>query len=174
MLSFSPKTVTKELLNELPDRSRRVLVDRFGLTQKGESRTLDAIGQEYGITRERIRQIENHGLASVRDSETYERQLAALEDMKKAMHTLGSVLAEDTLLGHLAKNDADRNHIIFLLTVGHPFDRAKEDADFKTRWHVDAALSEQVENALTALYESLEANRLTPQEEFIELFAKAL
>ncbi|MCE9541722.1 hypothetical protein K8R03_04180 [Candidatus Kaiserbacteria bacterium] len=174
MLSFSPKSITKELLNELPDRSRRVLVDRFGLTPKGESRTLDAIGQEYGITRERIRQIENHGIASVRDSESYERQLAALEDLKKAMHALGSVLAEETLLGHLAKNETDHNHIIFLLTVGHPFDRAKEDADFKTRWHVDAALSEQVEAALTALYESLEPNRLTPQEEFIELFAKAL
>ncbi len=51
MLSFSPKIVTKELLLELPDRSRRVLVDRFGLSQKGEQRTLDAIGQEYGITR---------------------------------------------------------------------------------------------------------------------------
>jgi DNA-directed RNA polymerase sigma subunit (sigma70/sigma32) len=49
MLSFSPKIVTKELLLELPDRSRRVLVDRFGLSQKGEQRTLDAIGQEYGI-----------------------------------------------------------------------------------------------------------------------------
>src|SRR3989344_1590365 len=64
MLSFPPKTVPKELLSELPARSRRVLSDRFGLSGKGESRTLDAIGQEYGITRERIRQIENHGLMS--------------------------------------------------------------------------------------------------------------
>ena len=174
MLSFSPKTLTKELLNELPDRSRRVLVDRFGLSPKGESRTLDAIGQEYGITRERIRQIENHGLASVRDSESYERQLAALEDLKKAIHNLGAVLDEETLLRQLAKNEADHNHIIFLLTVGHHFDRAKEDADFKTRWHVDPTLSEQVESALTALYESLEANRLTPHEEFLDMFAKAL
>src|SRR3989344_9580334 len=118
MLSFSPKAITKELLNELPDRSRRVLVDRFGLTQKGESRTLDAIGQEYGITRERIRQIENHGLASVRDSETYERLEHAWEDLKKALNTLGGILAEETILRELAKNEAERNHLIFLLTVG--------------------------------------------------------
>ncbi len=174
MLSFSPKSVTAKLLGELPDRSRRVLVDRFGLTPKSESRTLDAIGQEYGITRERIRQIENHGIASVRDSDSYEEQMSALEDLKKAMQTLGSVLSEDVLLSHIAKSDADNNHIVFLLTVGHHFDRAKETADFKTRWHVDGSLAEQVESALTALYESLEPNRLTPQEEFLDLFAKHL
>lgn len=174
MLSFTPKTITAKLLGELPDRSRRVLVDRFGLTPKGDVRTLDAIGQEYGITRERIRQIENHGIASVRDSDAYEEQLAALEDLKKAMHALGGVLAEDTLLEHIAKSDADHNHLVFLLTVGHHFERAKETPDFKTRWHVDATLSEQVEAALLALYEALEPNRLTPHEDFIDLFAKHL
>lgn len=174
MLSFSPKNVTKDLLTELPERSRKVLVDRFGLSGKGEGRTLDAIGQEYGITRERIRQIENHGIASVRDSDAYERQIAAIDDLKKAIVTLGGVLAEDTLLSHVAKNEADHSHVIFLMTVGHHFDRAKEDANFKTRWHIDGSLAEQVEDALSALYESIEPNRLTPHEEFIDLFAKHL
>ena len=71
MLSFSPKSVSKDLLAGLPERSRKVLVDRFGLAPKGEIRTLDSIGKEYGITRERIRQIENHGLSAVRDSDAY-------------------------------------------------------------------------------------------------------
>lgn len=174
MLSFSPKIVTKELLLELPDRSRRVLVDRFGLSQKGEQRTLDAIGQEYGITRERIRQIENHGIAAVRDSDSYTTHEPTLEDLKKALITLGSVLAEETVLDHVAKQEADHNHIVFLLTVGHPFSFARENNDFKARWHVDEQLAEQVENALQNLYESLEPNRLTPEDEFLQLFAKYL
>ncbi len=174
MLSFSPKIVTKELLLELPDRSRRVLVDRFGLSQKGEQRTLDAIGQEYGITRERIRQIENHGLAAVRDSDSYSTHETTLEDLKKALLTLGAVLAEETILEHVAKQEADHNHIVFLLTVGHPFIFNRENNDFKARWHVDEQLSEQVENALSNLYESLEANRLTPEDEFLQLFSKFL
>jgi hypothetical protein len=174
MLSFSPKIVTKELLLELPDRSRRVLVDRFGLSQKGEQRTLDAIGQEYGITRERIRQIENHGIAAVRDSDSYTTHEPTLEDLKKALITLGSVLAEETVLEHVAKQEADHNHIVFLLTVGHPFQFARENNDFKARWHVDEQLSEQVENALQNLYESLEPNRLTPEDEFLQLFSKYL
>src|SRR3989338_1562083 len=174
MLSFSVKNVTKELLSELPDRSRRVLIDRFGLSGKGESRTLDAIGQEYGITRERIRQIENHGLSTVRDSDAYEAEQSTLEDLKKVIHTLGGILAEETLLSQVAKSESDHNHLVFLLTVGHHFDYAREASDFKARWHIDEQLAEQVENALTALYESIEANRLTTEEDFLQIFSKHL
>ncbi len=174
MLSFSPKNVSKELLSGLPDRSRKVLSDRFGLSGKGEGRTLDAIGQEYGVTRERIRQIENHGLAAVRESEGYAGHAETLEDLKHAINTLGGILAEETLLEKIAKNEADRNHLVFILTVGHPFKMRREDNDFRARWYTDDQLAEQVEKALTNLYESIEANRLTPEEEFLQLFAKYL
>lgn len=174
MLSFSPKNITKELLNELPERSRRVLMDRFGLSGKGEERTLDSIGQEYGITRERVRQIENHGISSVRDSDAYESHGERLDEMKRALGSLGSVLAEETLLGEVAKSANEHNHVIFLLTVGHPFEYRREDSDFKARWHVDEQLASQIESALTSLYESLEADRLMPEEEFVNLFAKYL
>ncbi|HVU75244.1 MAG TPA: sigma factor-like helix-turn-helix DNA-binding protein [Candidatus Paceibacterota bacterium] len=174
MLSFSPKNITKELLNELPERSRRVLMDRFGLSGKGEERTLDSIGQEYGITRERVRQIENHGISSVRDSDAYETHEGSLDEMKRVFASLGSVLAEETLLNEVAKNTNEHNHLVFLLTVGHPFDYRREDSDFKARWHVDEQLASQIEGALTSLYESLEADKLMPEEEFVNLFAKYL
>lgn len=174
MISFSPKSIVKELLTELPERSRRVLTDRFGLSPKGEQRTLDAIGQEYGITRERIRQIENHGIGSVRDSDAYGTHASALEDLKRAIQNLGGILAQDTLLSQVAKNEADHNHLIFILTVGHHFDDRRENADFRARWHVDEQLAEQVEEALAGLYESLESNKLTPEDEFLQLFGKFL
>jgi hypothetical protein len=174
MLSFSPKNVSKEMLSELPDRSRRVLSDRFGLSGKGEGRTLDAIGQEYGVTRERIRQIENHGLSAVRESDAYTALTAHLEELKKAINALGGILAEETLLKEIAKSDADRNHIVFILTVGHPFESRREDSDFHARWYIDNALAEQVEEALSELHESIEPNRLTAEDEFLQLFAKYL
>ena len=174
MLSFSPKSATKDLLGGLPDRSRRVLTDRFGLSGKGERRTLDAIGQEYGITRERIRQIENHSISSVRDSEAYSALAEHWEGLKTAVAALGGVLAEETILRELAKNEAERNHLIFLLTVGHQFDERREDNDFRSRWHIDEQLAEQVEAALLSLYAGIEPNKLTPEEEFLELFAKHL
>jgi len=174
MLSFSPKNVSRELLSDLPDRSRRVLSDRFGLGGKGEGRTLDSIGQEYGVTRERIRQIENHALNAVRESDAYSAHETTLEDLKRVINALGGVLSEDTLLSKIIKNEADKNYIVFLLTVGHPFDLRREDNDFRTRWYTDETLADQVEEALSTLHESIEQNRLTPEDEFLQMFGRHL
>ncbi len=174
MLSFSPKSVTKDLLSDLPDRSRKVLTDRFGLTGKGETRTLDSIGKEYGITRERIRQIENHGISAVRDSDAYGSHAQEFEELKRTIAALGGMLAEQTILEELSKNPADQNHIVFLMTVGHHFDDRRENNDFRDRWHTDEQLAEAVESALTNLHESIEQNRLTPEDEFLQIFAKHL
>ncbi|MBI4088228.1 hypothetical protein HY418_02480 [Candidatus Kaiserbacteria bacterium] len=174
MLSFSPKTASKELIGSLPERSRRVLSHRFGLSGKGERRTLDSIGQEYGITRERIRQIENHSIGLVRGSDAYVALAASLEDLKRALMALGGVLAEETILAELAKARDDHNHIVFLLTVGHHFGDRREDSDYRARWFVDEQLAEAVENALSGLYESIESNNLMQEDEFLELFGKLL
>lgn len=174
MLTFAPKSVTKDLLAGLPERTRKVLTDRYGLSPKGENRTLDAIGKEYGITRERVRQIESHGLSVVRESDTYTAQAELLEALKQELHALGGIIAEETILKEIPKSESDRSHLIFILTVGHHFNDRREDANFKTRWHVDEQLAEAVERALGNLQESIEPHQLTPEEEFIELFSKHL
>jgi RNA polymerase primary sigma factor len=50
----------RRVLESLPDRERRVLELRFGLV--GEPQTLEEVGRAFGVTRERIRQIENNTL----------------------------------------------------------------------------------------------------------------
>jgi RNA polymerase primary sigma factor len=52
-------------LSTLHERERSVLELRYGLTD-GEPRTLEEIGALYGVTRERIRQIEKKTLAKLR------------------------------------------------------------------------------------------------------------
>ncbi|MDO8552146.1 MAG: sigma factor-like helix-turn-helix DNA-binding protein [bacterium] len=173
MITFSPRAVSKDLLSELQDRSRHVLIERFGLGPKGISRTLDSIGQEYGITRERIRQIENHAVAQVRESSKYAEHTAHLNDLKTAIHNLGAVLSNQTILSNIA-DEKDRNHVVFLLTVGHHFTDRRENNDFYARWHTDEQLADQVERALTSLASSIEPDKLTPEEEFLQIFAKAL
>lgn len=174
MLSFTPRSVTKILLAELPDRSRKVLIDRYGLSGSGDRRTLESIGEEYGITRERVRQIENHGIEAVRSSSAYSENKHAFENLDKLMRDLGGVLSEDWVLSEIPKNEQDRNHLVFLLTVGHAFTDSREDAHFRRRWHADETTKEKVERALVDLYEGLEADRLMSEEEFMELFGKML
>ncbi|MHB8141349.1 MAG: RNA polymerase sigma factor RpoD [Vulcanimicrobiaceae bacterium] len=54
-----------DVLQNLTDRERKVLVLRFGL-EDGHQRTLEEVGQEFGVTRERIRQIEAKALRKLR------------------------------------------------------------------------------------------------------------
>jgi RNA polymerase primary sigma factor len=54
-----------DILDSLSDRERKVLEMRFGL-KDGQGRTLEEVGQEFGVTRERIRQIEAKALRKLR------------------------------------------------------------------------------------------------------------
>ncbi|MBM4413261.1 MAG: sigma-70 family RNA polymerase sigma factor [Chloroflexi bacterium] len=54
-----------EALTRLPERERRIIQLRYGL-EDGRSRTLEEVGREFGITRERTRQIEGEALRKLR------------------------------------------------------------------------------------------------------------
>ncbi len=59
------KEQLSEVLSEMTPREQRVLILRFGL-EDGRSRTLEEVGQEFNVTRERIRQIEAKALRKLR------------------------------------------------------------------------------------------------------------
>jgi RNA polymerase primary sigma factor len=59
------KEQVSQVLNTLSPREKRVLELRFGLMD-GHSRTLEEVGKEFGVTRERIRQIEAKALRKLR------------------------------------------------------------------------------------------------------------
>jgi RNA polymerase sigma factor (sigma-70 family) len=59
------KSHIRSLLHELPDREADIISLRFGLAD-GRSRTLEEVGRELGLTRERIRQIEEKTLTRLR------------------------------------------------------------------------------------------------------------
>ena len=54
------------LLDALPQAQKKVLLHRFGFTEDQEGDTLQTIGEQMGVTRERIRQIEEKALLKVR------------------------------------------------------------------------------------------------------------
>ena len=54
-----------ELLQVLDDRERKIIFERFGL-DGGKPKTLEEVGKKFGVTRERIRQLQNIALAKLR------------------------------------------------------------------------------------------------------------
>ncbi len=69
----------RHALAELSERERQVVRMRFGLDD-GQARTLEEVGKEFGVTRERIRQIEGKVLAKLRDPMRSHRLRDYLED----------------------------------------------------------------------------------------------
>ena len=56
----------KNMLEQLSQKERDVLILRFGLNNDGNKKTLDEIGSIYGVSRERIRQIENRAISKLK------------------------------------------------------------------------------------------------------------
>ena len=56
----------RKMLSQLSQKERDVLILRYGLDNNGNKKTLDEIGSQYGVSRERIRQIENRAIAKLK------------------------------------------------------------------------------------------------------------
>jgi len=173
-VTFKPKAVVKKLLSSLPERSRIVLEARFGLGQTPDRMTLEAIGTRYDITRERVRQIENHAITTLRKAPAFKEAHEAFADLERIIGSLGGIVCEDDLLDFITKDESLQNHIYFLLVLGDPFKYRKEDDELRRCWYVDPALAEKVEGALKKLYSNLSDDDLVPEGEMLDRFLAEL
>jgi len=174
-VTFNPKQINKKFLFELPERSQDVVIHRYGLDKDAKKNTLDAIGKKYGVTRERVRQIENYSLRNIKKSTIFnsEEVKAAFNELLKVIKSLGEIVAEDDLLNYLSKDKQTQNHFLLLLILGDYFVREKENFEFKNRWFVDKKLSKDVQTVLKRLHKEFDVNKLLPEKEVISLVTKS-
>lgn len=169
-ITFKPKQVTKRMLTGLQPRAYEVIVNRFGLTDDTLSKTLEAIGKKYGITRERVRQIENTAISFIRKSEAFKNEKDVFEELKKLVHTLGAIVSEQELLNHLSKDKLTQNYLHFFLTLGTDFTKHKEDEHFKTHWSIDNETADKIKKTLNKIYENLSDDELISEGDLISKF----
>jgi hypothetical protein len=167
-LTFKPKDVSKRLIDVLPERSKDVIVSRYGLASKKESETLDAIGKRYGITRERVRQIENHAIKLIQDSPVLQKESPSLSALESSIRELGAVLPEHTILSEFGTDPETKNHLYFLMVVGKPFSSKKEDDHFKRRWYVDEAVAKAVEDALKTVHSTIKPSDVVNENKLVD------
>ncbi len=173
-ISFDTTTLVKRLLAEVPERAREVLIFRFGLGTKSSRDTLEAIGERWSITRERVRQIEAAGIESIRSSKAFKEAQDSFDELSQYIASLGGIIPEDELLSGLATDEKSRNRYRFLLVVGSAFFRERETDDFYARWHVDHKTADAVHSALSRLYETLDDAEVLAEGDIINRFLDEL
>ena len=161
-------------MSALPDRAREVLIHRYGLGKETTPTTLEAIGKMYGITRERVRQIENYALATIRKSDVFDNETEAFEELQKHIDDMGAIVPEEEFLQMIARDTSTRNHIHFLLVVGDMFEKRREDSEFHHRWYVDKEVAHSVHEALRKMYDNLSDDDLIAESELIAAFLREI
>lgn len=156
--------LTDRLLGALDARSRDVVIRRFGLG-KEERETLESIGKEYGITRERVRQIEAHTkktLAGLR-----EQVRGVIDLFQQVFETHGGVMAESHVVETLRAN---ANVVRFYLHMLPEYDYVTENELFQPHWRHAKLARPEIDKIVKAAREILVKKQVPIEEtEFIEL-----
>lgn len=132
------------------------MIRRFGL-HGGDKETLESIGQDFGITRERVRQIEEDGFRRLEQKIDEPVCRNVLHDFFRYFKKSGSLKREDLLLRDLGGRN--ENHVFFLLTIGKLFKRYGETQDFHAFWAVDENALSRAKSLINAFADSLEKRR---------------
>lgn len=143
ILPMRPEEATGILLKKLPSRRmRNVIEKRFGL-KGGKKKTLEAIGKEYKITRERVRQIEQDALKHLSRPEDQREIEPLLHSLKEHIRDHGGVVAENHF-SEMLSSPQRAPHLAFLLEIGEPFLRMPESDAFHPCWTTDKELAVKV------------------------------
>jgi len=125
---FNYQKISSEIIKDLPERTKNVIERRFGL--KGKKESLEKIGRDYGITRERVRQIESDGLKKMK-SKTDKYQ-TVFQNLSEKIEGFGGIKREDNFLKSLASENT--NHVFFLMMVSDSLHRFSGNKDIHPFW----------------------------------------
>jgi len=124
----------------LNTRQKEVLTGRFGIDREGgEGETLAAIGDRLKVTRERVRQIENSGIALAKANILKNSEaVSVLEKIKKYIAGRGGVAEKSDVVQYAGTftKGARENQIDFLSEVSGAFNLHREDNDFLPFYYV--------------------------------------
>ncbi|MFA5392230.1 MAG: sigma factor-like helix-turn-helix DNA-binding protein [Candidatus Paceibacterota bacterium] len=134
-----PQILALSLLSILPSRNQDILKRRYGLIND-KPQTLDLIGQSYKVTRERIRQIVEASLKTVKNSSKIEEIRSFWSQAKTILGRLGGIEEKDELLVFIKKEleleKSTLSAIKFLLLLNSEFVLEDEDEKLVSYWHL--------------------------------------
>lgn len=156
-------------------RVREVIERRFGL-KDGKAETLEAIGKSHGITRERVRQIQDSGLKVLRSDEV----MALLEPIFKELDNVfaehGNLIGENYLYSSIANTDDFhplKGQAYLVLTLGSPYRRVVNDARFNNYWTTDVSARDRAEKVVDFLIDHFNKNEAVfAESDLFDIYSK--
>jgi hypothetical protein len=173
----NPYVLVQEGLKVLPKRTKDVIMRRFGVNQN-ERETLESIGRHYGITRERVRQIEDDGLKRLKKEEVMILFKPIVSKLESYLRSHGDLRREDSFLRdatslYFPKIQGGRDvkqcpqAITLILTISEPFNYFGETDKFYPLWTLNKQSVDQAGEIMENLEKYFEANNNTIVEEDI-------
>jgi len=118
------------ILARYPERTQNIILRRFNLSGQRRERTLEHIGREYGITRERIRQIIQQVFRDLNDSPEKKADVV-VSDIELPIRKRGGIIEKERLFQELASdNENEYGAIEFFLEFSDVFSLFERDPRF--------------------------------------------
>lgn len=133
--SLNFKKISDKLLSAVNPRSKEVLILRFGLKNE-ESKSLSAVGDKFGITRERVRQIEVASFDKLKKTKKNQEFDFLVEKATKIIQSEGGFFEKKTLKGKIKPNltDVERRQLMFVLNCSPKLRYQKTSVNLKGYW----------------------------------------
>ncbi|MCX6722155.1 MAG: HTH domain-containing protein [Candidatus Staskawiczbacteria bacterium] len=137
----------------LSPKTKDIFDRRFGV-KTGEPETLEAIGKTLGITRERVRQIEEAGFNFVRKNNK-EALDAIYADFANYFQNQGGFKKEEIALEEMGGKN-QKPYVLFLLTLGEQFSKVCEKKDYHYFWSNLPSAQDKVKATLNSLVSQMQ------------------
>lgn len=167
MAQFDYQKISLDLISHLKEREKEVIIRRFGLKGKAQE-TLEAIGKDYGLSRERIRQIQKVAIEKIKPK---------LKDIQNVyqfffdhLQKFGGVKKEESLLRELGKEKWEKE-VYFLLKLNEKFFHFPENENFYACWAISNEAYQSAINTINSVFVHLEKEKTPLTLEKLNFFS---
>lgn len=123
--------VVKSITRDINDRAIAMIADRFGFLKK-ETKTLGEIGDNYGITRERVRQIIKEAMNKVKQRAQQDDLFKKAEEkIKFTLNEKHGIISKRELIKVLASHENEENFISFVLHCSDSFSVIEDEEEME-------------------------------------------
>lgn len=135
--NYNYQKLVLDALNSIStQRTQEIISLRYGL-RDGQKRTLEEIGRKYGITRERVRQIEQAAFFDFKKSSSINILKPLFKTIDSFLNKEGKVVREERLLSSITgieQSHPAKGAVFFALTLGEPYQRLVGLDKFHPLW----------------------------------------